>query len=79
MLQAGPLGYFGESAVSIVLEQVAARLLAGGEALQTPAIYQENVQPAILLIIVKGQAEAGGFGKLFVLPFPAINGLDGEA
>ena len=65
--QAGAFGDVGKCAVAIVLEQMAVGLVALGETLEPPAIYEEDVEPAIVVIVVEGQAAAGGFQKIFVL------------
>src|SRR6185295_10303054 len=60
---AGFRGDVGESAVAIVLEEMGSRLLSSGEALQAPAVDQKNIQPAIIVIIVKRHAATRGLQK----------------
>ncbi len=75
MLQSRSFRHVGERAVAIVLKQMAARFLPCRKAFQTPAIHQENVQPAVVVVIVKGQAASGGFEQILVLMLAAIDGL----
>ena len=56
----------GKGAVTVVFEKVIGRLLARGETFQTRAVDQENVDPAVVIVIIKGDATAGGFEKVFV-------------
>src|SRR5919204_3537897 len=60
-LQTGFLRNVGKSAIAIVLEQIARRLLAFGKALEACAVDQEDIEPAIVVIIVEGDAGAGSF------------------
>ena len=70
VLQAGADRDIGEGAVAIVLEEVAMRLLAGGKSLQPPAVHQEQIEPAIVVVVVEGQAAAGGFKQILVVNSP---------
>ena len=51
---------------------------AFGESLQTPAVHEEQIQPAIVVVVVEGEAAASGFEQIFVVTFPAVDGLDVE-
>ena len=70
---AGFGGDIGESAVAIVLEQMRGGLLAGGEAFQARAVHQKNIEPAVVVVIVEGDAAAGGFEQIFILVLAAEN------
>ena len=41
-----------------------------GKAFQAPAVDQEEVEPAVVVVVVEGQAAAGGFEQIFVLASP---------
>ncbi len=79
VLEAGLDGDVGEGAVAIVLEQVRGRLFAFGEAFQTPSVDQEDVEPAIVVVVVEGDAAAGGLEQIFVLVLAAEDGFGVEA
>src|SRR4029077_9899939 len=53
-------GDVGESTVAIIFVQAIGGLLAGRKAFQTRAIHQENIEPAIVVVIVEGDAATGG-------------------
>src|SRR5258708_9689492 len=60
-------GDVGKGAVAVVFEKVIGRLLADGKTFQTRAVDEENVHPAIIVVIVEGDSTTGGFEKIFVL------------
>src|SRR5271156_6455859 len=60
-VEAGTFGDIGEGAVAIIFEQTAMRLVALGETFEAPAIHEKYVEPAIVVVVVEGQAAAGGF------------------
>src|SRR5271165_5264951 len=55
VLKAGTCRYIGECAVAVVLEQVAMRLLSTGKSFESPAIDEKEIEPAVIVIIVKGK------------------------
>jgi hypothetical protein len=71
--EAGSGRHIGERAVAVVLEEMAGGFRLFCEALQPPAVDQKDVQPAIVVIVVKRHAAAGSFEKIFVLPLAAID------
>src|SRR5690348_15003855 len=73
MKQAGFRRDVRESAVAIIFEKMRNRLLPLGKSLQTPAIHEKNVEPVVVVVIVKGGAATGGFKKIFVFVFAAVN------
>ncbi len=77
--QAGFDGDIGEGAVAIIFEEVADRLLPLGEAFQSRAIDQEDIEPVILVVVIESDAAAGGFEQVLVLVFAAVDGLGVEA
>src|SRR5205814_456719 len=79
MKQAGFGGDVGESAVAIVFEKMIGGFLAGGKTFEAPAVDEKNVQPAVVVIIVEGDAAAGGFEKIFIFVLAAENGFGVEA
>src|ERR1039458_6208991 len=58
---------------------MAPRLLTRREAFQAPAVHEENIQPAIVVVVIESQAAAGSFQKIFVLTLAAIDGFYGQA
>ena len=71
-------GDVGEGAVAIVLEQVRVRFFAFGEAFQPPAVHQKDVEPAVVVVVVEGDAAAGGLEQVLVLVLAAEDGLGVE-
>ena len=66
VFQAGAGSHIGEGAVAIVLEEVAVRLLSSGKSFQPPAVHEKQIQPAIVVVVVEGEAAAGGLEQIFV-------------
>ena len=79
MLQAGPFGNVREGAVAIVPEEMAPRLFTCRKTFQAPAVHQENIQPAIVVIIVESQAAAGSFQKVPILTLAPVDGFHGQS
>ena len=77
--QAGFAGDVSECAVAIVLEQIADRFFARGETLKAPAIHQKDIQPAVVIEVVKSGAASGGLQQIFVLVHSAENDLGVQA
>ncbi len=75
MKEAGFGGNVGECTVAIVLEEMIGGPLAGGEAFEASAVDQENVEPAVVVVIVESDPAAGGFEEVFVLVLAAENGF----
>ena len=57
--QAGLRGHVGERAVAIVLVQAVGR--AGGRAFEARAAEDEDIQPAVVVVVEEGDAAADGF------------------
>src|SRR4029077_21213679 len=72
-------GDVGESTVAIIFVQAIGGLLAGGKAFQPRAIHQENIEPAIVVVIVEGDAATGGLQQIFVFVLAAKNHFGVEA
>ncbi len=47
------------------------RLLAGGKSFQPSSIDEEYIEPAVIVIIVKGDAAPGSLEQVFVFVFAA--------
>ena len=77
--ETGFVGDVGEGAVTIVLEEVRARFLAFGEAFQTRAVYDKDVEPAVVVVIVEGNSAAGRLEQIFVLVLSAKDGFGIQA
>src|ERR1700677_5259119 len=54
-------------------------LLSFGEAIETPAVDEEEVEPAVVVIVVKRQAAACGLQEVLILALRAIGCCDVEA
>lgn len=75
VLQAGAYRHICKGTVAVVFEQMALRLLPFGKAIKTPSIDKENIEPVVVVVIVKGHSAAGRFEEVFISVFPAVNGL----
>jgi hypothetical protein len=75
-VEAGTFGDVGEGAVPIVLEQAAVRFLSLRETFEAPAVDQKNVEPAVVVVIVEGEAAAGGLEQIFILADGAVGRYD---
>src|ERR1700722_1983058 len=74
--QAGAFGDVGERAVAIILKQMTMRLLTFSESFEPPTIYKKDVQPAIVVKVIKSKAAAGGFEKIFIFFHTAVDSFD---
>jgi len=72
-------GHVGECAVAIVLEEMRSGLVARWKAFEARSVYQENIQPAVIVVIVKGDSAAGRFEQVFVFVLAAENCFDVQA
>ncbi len=70
---AGLRGHVGESAVAIIAKKMRSRLAAGGKAFQPRAVHEKNIEPAVVVVIVEGDAAARGFQQIFVFVLAAEN------
>src|ERR1700688_16841 len=77
--QAGPFGDVGERAIAIIFKQMTMRLLTFSETFESPTIYKKDVQPAIVVIVIKSEAAAGGFEKIFIFFHTAVDSFDIKA
>ena len=57
----GPGSDIGESAVTIVAEKMRRGFATCGKALEAPAVHDKNVEPAVVVVIVKRNATTGSF------------------
>src|SRR5262249_1519249 len=64
----------GESSVAIVLKKMIERLLPGRKTVEARAVHQENVEPAIVVVVVERNAAAGGLEQIPVLVLTAEDG-----
>ena len=71
----GLRGHVGEGAVAIVAKQMRRRFAPRGKALEPRAVHQKNVEPSVVVVVVEGNAAAGGFQQIFVLVLAAENGF----
>src|SRR5579862_9612740 len=51
------------------------RRAAGGKALKPGTVHQEDIEPAIVVVIVKSDAASGGFEEIFIFVFAAEDGF----
>src|ERR1700689_3287917 len=79
MHNSGLRGHVSESTVPIVAKQMRSRFRARGKALESRSVHQKNVEPAIVVVIVEGNAAAGSFQEIFVLVLAAEDGFRVEA
>ena len=79
MQEPGFLGDVGEGAVAIVSEKMIGGLLTNWKAFKARAVNQENVKPAVVIVIVESDAAASRFEKEFVFVLAAEDGLGVKA
>src|SRR5579872_4656152 len=75
MRDAGFRGNVGECAVAIIAEKMRSGFTACREAFEARAVYQKNVEPSVVVVIVKGNPASRCFQQIFVLMFAAVDGL----
>ncbi len=69
-----------ERAVAIVLIEAADRRLVGSPfCFEAHAVHKKNIKPAVVIVIEKGAAAAGGLEKELVLPLAAENRLGAQS
>ena len=73
------LGHIGESAVAIVVIEVICRFLAGGKSLVLGAVQQEDIEPAIVVVIEEGDSTTVGLHDVLLRVFVTVNGGSGKA
>src|SRR6267154_1404200 len=76
MQQARLRSHVRESAVAIISEKMRRRSFPLRKSLEARAIHQKNIQPAIVIVIVEGNAAAGRLQKILVLMLAAENRFD---
>src|SRR5271168_648624 len=54
-------------------------LLSLGKTIQTPAVDEEEIEPAIVIVVIKCEPAACGFEQVFIPALRAIGGCDGKA
>src|SRR5580704_17243245 len=79
MRDAGLHGYIDESAVAIIAKQMRSRFAPWRKAFQSRSVHQKNVEPAVVVVIVEGNAAAGGFQQILVLVLAAEDGFRVQA
>ena len=62
-----------EGTIAVVAEKMRRGFAAGGKAFQPPAIYQKNIEPAIVIVIIKSHSAARCFQQIFILVLAAKN------
>src|SRR6266849_6624316 len=70
MKQAGFGGDIGKSTVAVILEKMRSRFLSSRKTFEAPAVDEENVQPAVVIVIVESDAATGGFEKILLVLRP---------
>src|SRR5205823_6419136 len=61
MVQAGLGSYVGESAVMIITIEFARMTFAGAQVFESRAIHQQNIHPAVVVVVEHGDAATHGF------------------
>src|SRR5438309_9560691 len=79
MRDAGFRGHVGESAVAVVLEEMRSGFVPFGEAFVSGAVDEEDVEPAIVVVIVEGDPAAGSLEEIFIFVLASEDGLRVEA
>ena len=79
MNQTGFGGHVGEGAVAIVLEKMPGGFLPRGKTFEAPAVYEENIQPTVVVVIVEGDTAAGGLEEISIFVFATENSFGVEA
>ena len=51
------------------------RLLVLGETVESPAVYQEEIHPSVVVIVIEGETTSGCFKQILVLEFTPIDRL----
>ena len=71
-------GDVGEGGVAIVLEEMRSGLFAGGEAFEAGTVDEENVEPAVVVVVVEGDTTSGGLEEIFVFVLAPEDGFGVE-
>src|SRR5260370_885203 len=71
--QSGFFRHIGEGAVVIVVVEVARRRFGGRQGFQFRPVHDENIRPAVIVVIKDGHAGARGFNDVFFCGFAAEN------
>src|SRR5277367_3099384 len=79
VFQTGTRRHISKCAIAIVLEKMTTGFLPGRKAFESPAIDEEEIEPAIRVVVVEGEPAARGFQQIFVGFLAAVDGLDGKA
>src|SRR6266849_3117468 len=77
--QASLFGDVGECAVVIVAVEMAGGRFAGGQAFQFRTVHNENIGPAVIVIIEDGHAGSRSLDDVFLRVFAAEDDRRGEA
>ena len=72
------VGHVGESAIAIVVIEVIRGFAAGREPFVLGAVQQENVEPAVLVVVIEGDPAAVGFHDVLLLVLIAVNQGSGK-
>ena len=75
MRDSGFCGDVGESAIAIVAEEMRRGLAARRKAFQPRSIHQKNIEPAVVVVIVEGNAATRGFEQIFIFVLSAEDGF----
>src|SRR5262245_36787377 len=68
-------GHVGESPVTVVAVETICRLLPFRKAAEARPVDEEEVEPAVVVVIEPGDTAAGRFQQVFVLALVAVDGL----
>src|SRR5579863_5123397 len=71
--------HVGESSVAIVAEKMRSWFVAGGEALKARSVHQKYIEPAIVVVVVEGNAASSSLEQIFILVLAAVDGLGIQA
>src|SRR5205814_10248800 len=73
MNESGLRSYVSEGAVAIVFEEMRGGLLAWRKTFQPPAVHEKNIEPTVVIVVVKCHAATGRLEQVFVLVLAAID------
>jgi len=77
--KAGFLGDVGKGTVVIVVVEVTSLFVGTGKRIESGAVDDENVGPAVIVVIKNGDTGAGSFDDVFFSVFAAEDYWRGEA
>src|SRR5215469_1328231 len=72
-------GHVGKCPVAVILEEMRDRFLSLWETLQAGTIHHKNVEPAIVIVVIKRNSTTRRFEQIFILVLATKESLDVQA